>query len=186
MRRLARIVLAASMAFVFAAPTYASPPPAVAPILSAVEAGSVRSIDVEAHALPSSGAPSAALIPSPDPRPMMAYPTDPPAPSSPPLSRLDVAHAWTLTTLGPEQSACLWAIADWESHTQPYVVNASSGAYGLWQIKPVQKLIDWAAANGIAEWWLPLAQAQWASEYAVTRYGGACAATWAHSRLGYW
>src|ERR1035437_1949596 len=158
------------MAFIFAAPTYASPPVAVAPVVIVVaRSTSDKIVSISGRA------------------PNRPIPTDSPdvAPATA-LSRMDVAHAWTLSTLGPSESECLWAIADWESHSQPYVVNASSGAYGLWQIKPVSKLIDWAAANGITEWWLPLAQAQRAAEYAVTRYGGACAATWAHTRTGWW
>ena len=177
MRRLARFILAASMAFVFAAPTYASPPPAIAPIPSVAVAGSVQPAltPVSTTATPISGR-----------APNRPIPTDSPDAPTVVLSRMDAARAWTLATLGPAQSACLWALADWESHTMPYVTNATSGAFGLWQIKPPSKLKDWATSQGIVGWWLPLAQAQWASEYAVTRYGSACNATWFHTAHGWW
>jgi len=77
--------------------------------------------------------------------------------------------------------SCLAALWDRESHWNPTSGNPDSGAYGIPQALPGEKM----AAAG-ADWSTnPVTQITWGLSYIVARYGTACAA-WQHSEENNW
>jgi hypothetical protein len=83
--------------------------------------------------------------------------------------------------LGDDEYACLVALWDRESHWNVYAYNASSGAYGIPQALPGEKMAsvgaDWAT-NATT-------QITWGLSYISSRYGTPCGA-WAHSEDAGW
>ena len=119
-------------------------------------------------------------------------PTDPvadrsaapsPAPAAKPPSEPTVADAkaYALKRLGPIQYACIDKIFTRESHWNPKALNKSSGAFGIPQSLPAEKMksagSDWRTN--------PVTQVRWGIRYANVRYGGACNAL-AHSNKFGW
>jgi hypothetical protein len=80
-----------------------------------------------------------------------------------------------------DQMPCLDNLWTKESHWNPKDVNASSGAYGIPQALPGDKM----AAYG-SDWQTnPEPQIKWGLAYIKNRYGTPCAA-WAHSQATNW
>ena len=78
--------------------------------------------------------------------------------------------------MGDEQYSCLVALWDRESHWNIYASNSSSGAYGIPQALPGDKM-----ASAGADWATnPATQITWGLGYIVDRYTNPCGA-WAHS-----
>ena len=76
---------------------------------------------------------------------------------------------------------CLAALWDRESRWDVYAFNASSGAYGIPQALPGDKM---AAAGG--DWQTnPVTQITWGLSYIAGRYGSPCGA-WTHSEQRGW
>jgi hypothetical protein len=83
--------------------------------------------------------------------------------------------------LGSEQYDCLVALWNRESRWNVYALNASSGAYGIPQALPGEKM-----ASAGADWATnPATQISWGLNYIQVRYGDPCGA-WAHSEEKNW
>ena len=82
---------------------------------------------------------------------------------------------------GPEQYDCLVALWNRESHWNVYAHNTSSGAYGIPQALPGEKM------GTVADDWQtnPATQIEWGLRYIEGRYGSPCGA-WAHSEAVHW
>ena len=160
MRRLARCVLAAFLAFVLAAPTYAVPPPALAPVVTVAVPTPVVIVSISGRA------------------PIVRIPADPPTPKPIPVPvprtpTVADAQVYALTQLGRTQYNCLYLTAFYESKWNPAAWNGKgSAAYGIPQAKPGSKMAsfgyDWA--------WNPITQVKWMIWYVNAKYGSACGA----------
>ena len=83
--------------------------------------------------------------------------------------------------MGDDQYSCLVALWDRESHWNVYSSNSSSGAYGIPQALPGEKM-----ASAGADWATnPATQITWGLGYIADRYGDPCGA-WAHSENVGW
>ena len=83
--------------------------------------------------------------------------------------------------LGEGEYNCLVALWNRESHWNVYAYNASSGAYGIPQALPGEKM-----ASAGADWATnPATQVSWGLSYISGRYGTPCGA-WAHSEEKGW
>ena len=82
---------------------------------------------------------------------------------------------------GMEQYDCLVALWNRESHWNVYAHNTSSGAYGIPQSLPGEKMAT------VADDWQtnPATQIEWGLRYIEGRYGSPCGA-WAHSEAVHW
>jgi hypothetical protein len=82
---------------------------------------------------------------------------------------------------GMEQYDCLVALWNRESHWNVYAHNKSSGAYGIPQSLPGEKMAT------VADDWQtnPATQIEWGLRYIEGRYGSPCGA-WAHSEAVHW
>ncbi len=87
-----------------------------------------------------------------------------------------IARGW-----GMEQYDCLVALWNRESHWNVYAHNTSSGAYGIPQSLPGEKMAT------VADDWQtnPATQIEWGLRYIQGRYGSPCGA-WAHSEAVHW
>lgn len=82
---------------------------------------------------------------------------------------------------GNDQYSCLVALWNRESRWNVYAHNVSSGAYGIPQALPGEKM-----ASAGADWATnPVTQITWGLGYINGRYGSPCAA-WAHSEESGW
>ncbi len=82
---------------------------------------------------------------------------------------------------GAEQFDCLVALWNRESHWNAYAHNVGSGAYGIPQALPGEKM-----ASAGADWATnPATQITWGLGYVEGRYGSPCGA-WAHSEAKGW
>lgn len=82
---------------------------------------------------------------------------------------------------GQDQFDCLVALWNRESGWNVYAHNASSGAYGIPQALPGEKM-----ASAGADWATnPATQIAWGLSYIAGRYGTPCGA-WEHSELNGW
>ncbi len=82
---------------------------------------------------------------------------------------------------GDDQYSCLVALWNRESRWNVYAHNASSGAYGIPQALPGEKM-----ASAGADWATnPVTQITWGLGYINGRYGSPCA-SWAHSEESGW
>lgn len=82
---------------------------------------------------------------------------------------------------GDDQFRCLVALWDRESRWNPYALNSSSGAYGIPQSLPGNKM-----ASAGADWQTnPATQIKWGLGYISGRYGSPCNA-WGHSEAVGW
>lgn len=82
---------------------------------------------------------------------------------------------------GDDQYNCLVALWNRESHWNIYAYNASSGAYGIPQALPGDKM-----ASAGADWATnPATQIIWGLGYIQGRYGTPCGA-WEHSETSGW
>lgn len=82
---------------------------------------------------------------------------------------------------GDDEFSCLVALWNRESHWNVYAHNASSGAYGIPQALPGEKM-----ASAGADWATnPATQIAWGLGYIAGRYGSPCGA-WAHSEDRGW
>ena len=98
----------------------------------------------------------------------------------------DTAQAMGLVAVkargwGMEQYDCLVALWNRESHWNTYAHNTSSGAYGIPQALPGEKMAT------VADDWQtnPATQIEWGLRYIEGRYGSPCGA-WAHSEAVHW
>ena len=83
--------------------------------------------------------------------------------------------------LGESEYNCLVALWDRESHWNVYAYNSSSGAYGIPQALPGEKM-----ASAGADWATSAAtQVSWGLSYISGRYSTPCGA-WAHSEEKGW
>ncbi len=83
--------------------------------------------------------------------------------------------------MGNDQYSCLVALWARESGWNVYAYNASSGAYGIPQSLPGDKM-----ASAGADWATnPATQISWGLSYITSRYGTPCGA-WAHSENNGW
>jgi hypothetical protein len=98
----------------------------------------------------------------------------------------DTAQAMGLVAVkargwGMEQYDCLVALWNRESHWNVYAHNTGSGAYGIPQALPGEKMAT------VADDWQtnPATQIEWGLRYIEGRYGSPCGA-WAHSEAVHW
>ena len=98
----------------------------------------------------------------------------------------DTAQAMGLVAVqargwGMEQYDCLVALWNRESRWNVYAHNKSSGAYGIPQSLPGEKMAT------VADDWQtnPATQIEWGLRYISARYGSPCGA-WAHSEAVHW
>lgn len=128
------------------------------------------------------------------PGPVGSNPTVEPSPS--PTARGNATHrptasprpaasesgqTYALAQLGPEQYACLDAIVMHESRWRVDARNPASGAYGIPQALPPEKM-----ASAGADWRTnPVTQVRWMLGYLHGRYGTACAG-WAFWQSHRW
>lgn len=124
--------------------------------------------------------------PVPEPEPEPAEPASsgwaPPAGAPDPGSAKAIAYAIvTGWSWSEAEYSCLVALWDRESGWNVYAGNPSSGAYGIPQALPGDKMAS-AGPN-----WQSDAETQirWGLGYITGRYGGACGA-WAHSEDAGW
>jgi len=83
--------------------------------------------------------------------------------------------------MGDAEYSCLVSLWDRESHWNVYASNSSSGAYGIPQALPGEKM-----ASAGADWATnPATQITWGLSYISSRYGTPCGA-WAHSEDQGW
>ena len=82
---------------------------------------------------------------------------------------------------GMDQYDCLVALWNRESHWNVYAHNTGSGAYGIPQALPGEKMAT------VADDWQtnPATQIEWGLRYIEGRYGSPCGA-WAHSEAVHW
>jgi soluble lytic murein transglycosylase-like protein len=91
------------------------------------------------------------------------------------------AKAYARSRIGSTQFTCLDALWTRESKWNPYATNRSSGAYGIPQALPGDKMATFGA-----DWRTnPVTQVKWGLSYIANRYGSACAA-WSHSQQYGW
>jgi hypothetical protein len=87
------------------------------------------------------------------------------------------AKAYALEVLGPAEYRCLDMVLASESRWNPLAWNRSgSGAYGLGQAKPADKMAPFGADYMTN----PLTQVRWAIAYGRARYGSLCGAAYFH------
>jgi hypothetical protein len=137
------------------------------------------------------------LPPPPPPMPARSYREPPlivvriaprPAPKPVPKVRVTSAmpsvadgRAYALNRIGSVQFACLDKLFTRESGWNPHAYNASSGAYGIPQAVPGDKMAIFGA-----DWRdNPITQVKWGLSYIAGRYGTACNA-WSHSQTYGW
>ena len=137
-------------------------------------------------------APSPSASPAPTPRPLPTpkptprptpkpTPRPTPRPTPVPVPTVATARAYALSALGATQYACLDAIATRESDWNPYAVSPSTGAYGIPQALPGDKM-----ATVGADWRTnPLTQVRWMIGYVRDAYGSACGA-WSFWQVNSW
>lgn len=105
-------------------------------------------------------------------------PTKSPAPSSRPKPKKPTvkdARAWVRSKVGNKQFACIDQLWYHESRWNPKSLNRSSGAYGIPQALPGDKM-----ASAGSDWKTnPLTQVKWGLGYINGRYGSGCGA-WEH------
>ena len=110
------------------------------------------------------------------PRPLIALPQGPTGGTT-----VADARAYAESRIGSAQYSCLDALWTRESNWNPYATNASSGAYGIPQALPGDKMAIFGA-----DWRTnPVTQVKWGLSYIAGRYGTACNA-WAHSQQDGW
>lgn len=130
---------------------------------------------------------------APAPRPEPAIPANrpvvvtvaPPKPVAPAAGSgtpsVADARAYALSRIGATQFSCLDALWQRESRWNPYAYNATSGAYGIPQALPGDKMATFGA-----DWRTnPLTQVRWGLSYIASVYGTACVA-WSHSQRDGW
>ena len=113
---------------------------------------------------------------------------EPPKPAAPAVGEPDPdsAQAIALAMLtargfGSDQFDCLVALWNRESRWNVFALNSSSGAYGIPQALPGDKM-----ASAGADWATnPVTQITWGLGYIEARYGDPCGA-WAHSEAKNW
>lgn len=129
----------------------------------------------------------AAPEPEPEPEPVVTASSDhsggaPAAGNPDPGSAQAYAQsALQARGMGGDQFSCLVALWNRESGWNMYAYNASSGAYGIPQSLPGDKM-----ASAGADWRDNAAtQVEWGLGYIMNRYGSPCGA-WAHSEDAGW
>jgi hypothetical protein len=91
------------------------------------------------------------------------------------------ARAYALSRIGSVQFACLDRLFTRESNWNPHAYNSSSGAYGIPQAVPGDKMATFGA-----DWRdNPITQVKWGLSYIAGRYGTACRA-WSHAQTYGW
>jgi hypothetical protein len=117
-----------------------------------------------------------------DPPPPVVVVTAPAAGVPDPGTAQAIAYAMLQSMgWGEDQYNCLVALWNRESHWNVYAHNSSSGAYGIPQALPGEKM-----ASAGADWATnPATQISWGLSYVQGRYGDACGA-WAHSEDAGW
>jgi hypothetical protein len=112
-----------------------------------------------------------------EPAPVVATPSAPAAGVPDPGTAQAIAYAMLQSMgWGDDEYSCLVALWNRESHWNVYAHNASSGAYGIPQALPGEKM-----ASAGADWATnPATQITWGLGYISGRYGTPCGA-WAHS-----
>jgi hypothetical protein len=127
------------------------------------------------------------VIPTPEPpQGSLPTPATTPTPKPKPKPRPYVdsvanAKAYARNRVGATQWACLDDIFYYESKWNPRAENPHSGAYGIPQALPGEKM----AAFGSNWRTSPLTQVKWGIWYVNDRYGSACAA-WEHIEATGW
>ncbi|WP_260291008.1 aggregation-promoting factor C-terminal-like domain-containing protein [Propionibacterium freudenreichii] len=80
------------------------------------------------------------------------------------------AKSYAASVLDPTQLACVDWVFTRESGWNPHATNPSSGAYGIPQALPADKM-----ASAGADWHdNPITQVKWGLQYMQDRYGGPC------------
>ncbi len=122
--------------------------------------------------------------PRPKPKPIVnPKPAVKKVTATPRLSVPSVATArnYALSRIGSTQFSCLDKLWERESGWNPRAYNSSSGAYGIPQALPGDKM-----ASIASDWrYNPVTQVKWGLGYISDRYGTACSA-WSHSQAYNW
>jgi outer membrane biosynthesis protein TonB len=101
--------------------------------------------------------------------------------AKPAIPSVSTAKAYARSRIGSTQFSCLDKLFTRESNWRPHARNSSSGAYGIPQALPGDKMAkmgsDWRDN--------PVTQVKWGLSYIAGRYGTACRA-WQHSQNHGW
>lgn len=132
-------------------------------------------------ALPSpASSPSLAPAASPAPTPSPSF-TPAPSPSQTPVQAYGDPQQYALGQVGAAQFACLLPLWMRESGWNPAAENPGSGAYGIPQALPGDKMAEFGS-----DWQTnPITQIKWGISYIDSTYGSPCAA-WAHEEATGW
>lgn len=173
----ATFVTFAFLAVSLAPPTNLSPAYATAPSQS--REGQTFAVDGEYI---NASARDAFTISEPAPAPVVLVISAPAAGVPDPGSAQAIAYSILQSMgLGDGEYSCLVALWDRESHWNVYAFNPSSGAYGIPQALPGEKMAsvgsDWQTSAST--------QVTWGLSYISGRYGTPCGA-WAHSEERGW
>jgi resuscitation-promoting factor RpfB len=99
----------------------------------------------------------------------------------PAVPSVATARSYALSRIGSTQFSCLDKLWERESGWNPRAYNSSSGAYGIPQALPGDKM-----ASIASDWrYNPVTQVKWGLGYVAGRYGTACSA-WNHSQSYGW
>ncbi|MCY7413144.1 MAG: lytic transglycosylase domain-containing protein [Salinibacterium sp.] len=167
-----------SLAFVLAAIT----PPVSTSVAAAITAPAQSGADVQS--LTATGAHSNSIARDG----FTVTKIEPPKPTAPAVGEPDPGSAQAIALqmltargFGSDQFDCLVALWNRESRWNVYALNASSGAYGIPQSLPGDKM-----ASAGADWATnPATQITWGLTYIEARYGDPCGA-WGHSEENNW
>lgn len=148
-----------------------------------IDHGAVQEFVADADVAPAIETASYEIIePEPEPEPVPAAGFAPPAGTPDPgtaqaiASEMVAARGW-----GAGEFDCLVALWSKESGWNAFAMNRSSGAYGIPQALPGDKM-----ASAGADWQTnPATQITWGLGYIQGRYGTPCGA-WAHSQRVGW
>lgn len=105
-----------------------------------------------------------------------------PSPTPARMPTVAEAKAYARKRLGGYHYACLDAIATRESHWNPKARNRTSGAFGIFQALPPEKMRRYGADYMTN----PLTQVRFGIAYARARYGSPCAAWGFWQQNGWW
>ena len=143
-----------------------------------VDAQTVSILDAEKD----SAARDAYDVVKPQPKPKPAAATAPAAGIPDPGTAMAIAYDMVMARgWGQGEYDCLVALWNKESHWNVYAHNKSSGAYGIPQALPGEKM-----ASAGADWATnPATQITWGLGYIAGRYGSPCVA-WGYSQSRGW
>ena len=174
-------IFATFVTFAFLAASLAPPQQGPVYAFAPGRSGEGQTLDVDGEYANATGRDAFTVTEAPVAAPVVA--SGAPAAGVPdPGSAQAIAYAMLQSMgLGEGEYNCLVALWNRESHWNVYAYNASSGAYGIPQALPGEKM-----ASAGADWATnPATQVSWGLSYISGRYDTPCGA-WAHSEDQGW